>query len=237
MALRDLTGTRFGCLTVISRDSKSTRTSWVCRCVCGKQRIVRMDHLSRFAGHDDCRCGPYATHGESQTREYGVWKCMIARCHSESNDNYEYYGGIGRYVCARWRESVTNFIEDMGRAPEGCTIDRIDTNGNYTCGHCEDCRDKQQPANCRWATKEVQSRNCSNNRYYTHDGQTLILKDWARKTGIGYLTLFARLERGWSFERAIATPKLATWSRWGIKRKKGQSQREGQMPIVQKTEP
>lgn len=186
------------------------RKHWQCRCItCGHERQIRSDHIKRFIGAD-CRCGVPAfvkTHGLSKKREFRIWLKMIDRCHCERRDNYAFYGAIGRYVCPRWRESFDAFHADMGDAPSADhSIDRIDTAGSYTCGKCDDCKAKQAPPNCRWATSEVQHRNASNNRYYTHDGKTLILKDWARLVGIGYLTLFARLERGWSFERAVSTP-------------------------------
>lgn len=49
-------------------------------------------------------------------------------------------------VCARW-DSFAAFHTDMGDRPEGCTLDRIDSNGNYESG------------NCRWATEAEQKAN------------------------------------------------------------------------------
>jgi len=136
----------------------------------------------------------HVNHGLSRTREYAIWSKMLLRCYRENNDNYRWYGGRGTYVCRRWRESVAAFLEDMGEAPSGRhTLDRIDTLGHYTCGHCEECKENQQPANCRWATKSQQVRNAKNNLWYTHDGKTLILKDWARLLGLNYHTLWMRL--------------------------------------------
>ncbi|MBC7771067.1 MAG: hypothetical protein H7210_01100 [Pyrinomonadaceae bacterium] len=83
-------------------------------------------------------------------------------------------------------------------------MDRINTHGHYTCGKCEECKANDAPANCRWATKAEQVRNQASNRYYTHDGKTLILKDWARLSGINYLTLWNRLNVGMAFADAIS---------------------------------
>jgi hypothetical protein len=145
------------------------------------------------------------THGLSQTREYGIWSHMLDRCYRADNDNYPFYGGRGTYVCRRWRESVAAFVEDIGKAPsKGHTLDRVNTLGHYTCGHCDECKADGQPANCRWATKAEQSRNAKNNLWFTHDGKTLILKDWARLLGVSYHRLWLRIFRyGMSFEEAI----------------------------------
>ncbi len=82
------------------------------------------------------------------TPEYRSWQMMKNRCHNPKARDYAYYGGRGISVCKRWRESFVNFLADMGRKPTPeHTLDRKRTAGNYT------------PGNCRWATREEQSRN------------------------------------------------------------------------------
>ena len=53
--LIDLTGKKFGRLTVIQRDESKTRTSWFCKCECGKIISVQSSHLKN--GHTkSCGC-------------------------------------------------------------------------------------------------------------------------------------------------------------------------------------
>lgn len=203
-------GDKVGPFLLLRKFSKDggKRYYWNTRCSeCGKERPIRTDHLKRYVGAAcDCR-NLIVFHGQSRVREFKIWKHMLARCYNVKNDNFRFYGGIGRYVCQRWRDSYGAFLADLGKAPSlEHSLDRIDSNGSYTCGKCDECRERDEPANARWATKDTQARNQVSNRRYTYNGETMILKDWARRVGIRYLTLHHRLELGWDFETAITKP-------------------------------
>jgi hypothetical protein len=127
------------------------------------------------------------------TKEYRAWKGMKARCYSPCNINMGKYQALNIQVCDRWKDSFDNFMDDLGKCPEGYTLDRIDPTKDYT------------PENCRWASWKTQSSNRGDfNKVITYEGVTMILKDWAKHFNIKYTTLYTRMHRGGlSFEEAI----------------------------------
>ena len=83
------------------------------------------------------------------SREYKSWQNILQRCTNKNDKDYHYYGGRGINVCDRWKESFENFLADMGKCPEGMTLDRKNNDGDY-------CK-----KNCRWATRKEQADNRS----------------------------------------------------------------------------
>lgn len=195
--LIDITGKRFELLVVIKRLGSDTKgkATWLCRCDCGEQLICVGANL-RSGNTNSCGC-LRLEHGHTtdrhQSKTYGAWAGMIKRCINPNNAEYHNYGGRGIKVCNRWQK-FTNFLEDMGEAPEEHQIDRIDNNKGY---HKE---------NCRWATPKQNSRNKRNNRFITHNGKTQCLSAWSEEVGIHRATIVARILRGWSIAEALTEP-------------------------------
>lgn len=87
--------------------------------------------------------------GQRSDPLYSTWMAMKSRCYVKSAGNYKYYGAKGVRVCAEWLGvgGFKQFKTDMGDKPEGCSLDRIDSEGDYAA------------KNCRWADIHVQNGN------------------------------------------------------------------------------
>ena len=132
-------------------------------------------------------------HGMSKTSTYKSWEAMIQRCSNASLKSYKNYGGRGISVCYEWTK-FEKFYADMGIKPNGCSIDRIDVNGNY------------DQLNCRWSTMKQQNRNRRNNRLIEFNGETMCVNEWAESLGINKRTLLNRLTNGWEIKKALTHP-------------------------------
>jgi hypothetical protein len=126
----------------------------------------------------------YSRVGEVRA-EWQAWNHMKQRCYNSNDPFYSDYGGRGIKVCDRWRSSFDAFIEDMKDRPSGCSLDRIDPNGDYS------------PENCRWADKFIQARNRRTVIIIDHLGQSLCMEEWSRQTGIPRQTIAQRYHKGW----------------------------------------
>lgn len=190
---KDLTGQKFGRLTVIKRadNNKNGSTRWLCKCDCGNEKIVEGGHL-RSNKIKSCGClltdiliKRNYTHGMTNTRLFHIWQGIKIRCYNKNFEHYKYYGGRGITMYAEWENDFMSFYDwamENGYK-ENLTIDRIDVNGNYC------------PKNCRWVTQKEQNRNTRKNRLITFNGETHCIGEWAEITGINKSTLCTRYYR------------------------------------------
>ncbi len=206
----DETGNVYTRLTALRRNgtTQAREAMWLCRCECGNT-ITAVGRNLRRGYTKSCGCLLRSANSGSKTLEYYTWVNMRTRCYNPQYALYHRYGGRGISVCQRWRRSFVHFLADMGPKPfPEASIDRIDNDGNYSCGQCEQCIRNNWTANCRWATPTEQSRNSARVRLLTHNGITMPIVDWARKLGLRPNTLSARLKYGWSVEKTLTVPVI-----------------------------
>lgn len=197
----DLTGRRFGRLTVIKRaeNTKSGKSQWFCKCDCGNTIIVKADNIK--TGNTKS-CGCYASeltasrnyrHGHRYSRLYHIWNKMRQRCYNPKDPKYPRYGARGITVCPEWGEFQVFYEWAIANGyNDNLTIDRLENDGNYC------------PENCHWATVKEQANNKSNNRIITYCGKTQTLAQWAEELQISYLKLRSRLYNlSWPVEKAF----------------------------------
>lgn len=204
----DLTGEKYGKLTVLKREGKDRQKCllWKCKCDCGNEIIVRGSSL-RNSHTQSCGCHKterlkktHYIHGKARTKIYKCWKSMIDRCYNENNSSYHNYGGRGIGVCKEWLDGKTGLINFWDWSinngfDKHLSIDRIDNNKGYA------------PDNCRWTTMKVQSMNKRNNHNITFQRQTKCMTAWGEDTGLTANCLSARLNHyKWPIEKALTSP-------------------------------
>ncbi len=147
-------------------DEKSRQKIYLCRCDCGHEQAMLSANLR---SKKNCQCCLHCTrkeailkstkHGLEGSRIYSIWRSMKQRCLNSKDISYRYYGERNIKFCKRWDDFI-NFFEDMGHAPEGMQLDRINPEGDY------------EKSNCRWVTRKenMQNRRCSmkNKDKYLH---------------------------------------------------------------------
>lgn len=201
----------FGRLTVIGQGGLiNHRYSWRVRCRCGVEKDVRPRNLMK--GHtESCGCwrrefigNRQRTHGRRNSPEYYVWRGIKARCLNSSDPGYKNYGQRGIRVCDGLRNSFEFFFYKVGSRPSSDhSIDRRENEGNYSCGECVQCLEKEWTFNLRWATAVEQNRNRRNNRLITIDGITKPFSAWCEIGNVRWDTASDRVERGWEVKRAL----------------------------------
>ena len=210
----DLTGQKFGKLTVLGLAPKQEtgKQLWICQCDCGNTCIHQTGDLTKTKDPvQSCGClhsevlaqrnrESAAWGGDTVKHErlHQIWTAMRHRCNSPNDEHYHLYGGRGITVCPEWQDNWFAF-RDWALShgyQDNLTIDRIDTNGNY------------EPDNCRWATQQEQMNNTRINKMLFYKNEWDTLANWCRRLHLNYYRVKTRLNAcGYSVEDAFEKDK------------------------------
>lgn len=200
----DLSGRRFGRLTVIEVFSRPVRAEhspsgkphdmvWKCHCDCGNETTVSRGNLKN-GSTTSCGCKRNIQGGHS--KKHPLWKRfeqMIDRCTKPDNKDFKHYGGRGISVCERWR-SFPFFLEDMEASYfPGASLERKNNNGDY------------EPGNVRWATAKEQAQNRRSTVFINTPWGMMSRGEAAIRAGVPINRFIRRVKLGWSADRLFNT--------------------------------
>lgn len=119
MKRNDLTGKRFGMLTVVELAECNGMSKWLCHCDCGNDKVILGGNLTSGKSKS-CGCTVKA-HGDSTSKLYAV--------HKQMRD---------RGICDEW----FNYLDFRDWAisngySEGARFQRIDRNAPFGPDNCE----------------------------------------------------------------------------------------------------
>jgi len=188
---QDLTGKKFGKLTVLKMNDERIHKEiqWECKCDCGNENIINVrGHNLRDGSIKNCGCerkkgsittvknNEFYINDDSPFKEklYHVWKGICHRCCNPKDKHYIWYGERGITICNEWRNDENGFHNFYYWAINngyevGLSIDRIDVNGNY------------ESNNCKWSTDIEQCNNKRDNILVTYNNKTLTIHQWMKE--------------------------------------------------------
>ena len=190
--VKDLSGLKFGRLTVLNYDHKdaSNKSYWLCECECGNECTVQ-GYLLTSGKTKSCGCLTRecnTTHGMCHSKIHETWTNIKQRCFNPNNKAYKNYGERGITMYTAWIDDFQAFYEYVSTlehyGEEGYTLDRENNDGNY------------EPGNLRWATKKEQQRNRRSNIFVEYNGKKMTLAEASEKSKVCHETLRERLGRG-----------------------------------------
>lgn len=208
-SIKNLIGKRFGRILVVGFSGRRNRhTFWKTKCDCGNEKeisscsLVQMGTISCGCYRNEVTSRLKLSHGAARvgkhSSEYGPWMRMRCRTRNKNNPYWHLYGGRGIKTCSGL-DSYERFFNTIGLRPsKKHSIDRINNDGHYSCGSCDQCIENGWPMNVRWATTEEQCNNRRSNRRIEIDGRVLTATQWARINGINPLLSLSRMHNGWN---------------------------------------
>ena len=120
------------------------RYKYLCRCDCGTERILDISQVRHVS--KSCGCIVTPAHSSLEATHAEIKR----RCNQPNHKDYHLYGGRGIKIHSDWttyKKFYTDIINEIGERPQGHTLDRINTDGNY------------EPGNIKWSTPKSQVAN------------------------------------------------------------------------------
>jgi hypothetical protein len=162
-----------------------------------KQRVngIRYTCLKCYAKHQREVCS-------TSKNLYRQWQGMKNRCLNANCPSYKTYQN--RTIYPPWMNSYRNFERDLMPLYESAKIaygpnvelslDRTNNEEGY------------HPTNARFISHVESNWNRAYDIQIEYMGHRLFVRQWARLYGIQPTTVLARLNRGWTIERALNEP-------------------------------
>lgn len=142
---------------------------------CGWETDMAMSDVKRAKRCHHANIMGFPTRGWQNSRISSIYHKMLSRCYDPKDKSYRFYGDKGIDVCQQWIEDSASFEQwaiDNGY-DDDLTIDRIDSQYGY------------DPQNCRWVTRENNSRYKSSTNYITVNGETKSGREWSKCLDVG----------------------------------------------------
>lgn len=149
-------GTVYNSLTFIAEPLPRVSPRYgLFQCECGVIKRIKISNVVT-GNTKSCSCKwleAHTIHGDARIGKvsylYKTWRSMLSRCYNPNNKKYHTYKNVEVFI--DWQNDYVTFkeyiLKHLGQRPEGMSLDRIKTKGNY------------EPGNIRWATINVQNRN------------------------------------------------------------------------------
>ena len=167
------------------RNKRNRRTFWMFKCDCWNiKEMVMTNVFLNWA--KSCWCATKSrTHWLCESKIYWVYRAMVSRCTKPNNPSFHNYGWRG--IKCEWKKFEDFFVDMWPTYKEWLSIDRTNNDWDYS------------KENCRWVTMKENERNKRTNILF----QWKSLAQWGEELWIPKSTIYKRISRWWTMERAI----------------------------------
>lgn len=165
----------------------------------GRKGVKFMDYMGRSMSLTECaiEMGISISALSHRIKRKGLEKALLMgvtkRTGITKDPEYKswYYSHHSRKEWSTYEE----FIAEVGRSKIGDRLIRIDSSLPLGKG------------NAKWYTPAFEHINPTTSTMLTYSGETMTMREWAKKKGMKYETLYQRIGRlGWSVENALTIP-------------------------------